>query len=541
MPHCIGVGLDIGCGIEKIKPAAIGVDNQHGAADIVCDVSEGLTIFADNSFDFVFSSHCLEDLPAPEVILRDWWSKIKVGGKLILYLPHKDFYPNIGEEGCNPFHQNDFSAESLLKVMDEFASYKVIHNEIHNEGDEYSFDIVLEKLSDLPDIIIPIKKISNKKKALVVRYGGYGDGIIASPVFKRLKEDGYEVTLNTTSRMMAGIQNNPNIDHIMLQEDDVIPRWHLGEYWDEIGKGFNKVVNLSETLEVKFLTIHRTREQNFPNSPGYLDYRKYYYYYPQEMRREVCGKDNYYDYVLQVAGYNDVERPRGELYFDYREEAFCQKFRERFKNYFLIMWSLSGSSMHKAWFKAEETAIRLLSKHKDMVILTVGDYACKLIEWRHPQSFSMIDEWGIRASMLMTKYVDLVIAPETGILNAAGCFDTPKIGLLTHSNKTNLTKYFKNDHSMQAHIPCSPCHKMIYMDNFRDCELIGGGSENGGIDYCACGDAFSPDKVIREVEEIYGYWRAKRKIIPIVQPRPTGNILFGPDGKTVLGTRRATL
>lgn len=140
--------------------------------------------------------------------------------------------------------------------------------------------------------------------------------------------------------------------------------------------------------------------------------------------------------------------------------------------------------------------------------------------------------------MLMTKHVDLVIAPETGILNAAGCFDTPKIGLLTHSNKTNLTKYFKNDHSLQAHIDCSPCHRMIYAENFKDCELIGGGSEKGGIDYCACGDAFSPDVVIREVEEVYEYWRAKRRTIPIARLNRPGGTLYGPDGKTVLGSRR---
>jgi ADP-heptose:LPS heptosyltransferase/predicted SAM-dependent methyltransferase len=540
IPYCVGMGLDIGCGIEKIKPLSIGIDWQQSAADIVCDVGEGLTIFAPNSFDFIFSSHCLEDLEAPEIILRDWWSKLKVGGNLVLYLPDKSFYPNIGQEGCNPFHQNDFSAETILEMMDKFATYQVLHNETHGEADEYSFDIVLKKISDAPAVKINIPA-GGKKTALVIRYGGFGDGIIASPLFKRLKQDGYEVTLNTTERMLSIVKNNPNIDHIMMQEDEVIPRWQLGDYWDEIGKKYDKVVNLSETLEVKFLTIHRPKEQNLPGHPGYLDYRKHYYYYPQEIRRQVCGKDNYYDYVLQVAGYTDVERPKGELYFDYREEAFCQKFRDRFKNYFVILWSLSGSAMHKAWLRAEETAIRLLSKHRDMVILTVGDYACKLIEWRHPQSFSMIDEWGIRASMLMTKYVDLVIAPETGILNAAGCFDTPQISLLTHSSKTNLTKYFTNDHSIQAHIDCSPCHKMVFMDNFRDCELIGGGSENGGIDFCACGDAFSPEIVIREVEEIYGYWRAKRKVFPIAQPRSTSGFLYGPDGKTILGTRRVAI
>ena len=148
IPYCIGMGLDIGCGIEKIKPASIGIDYQQGAADIVCDVAGGLTILADNSFDFIFSSHCLEDISDPEVILRDWWNKVKIGGNLVLYLPHKGLYPKKDEEGGNPLHKYDFSPEDIIQIMDGFATYEILHNEVHNEGDEYSFDLVFKKLAN---------------------------------------------------------------------------------------------------------------------------------------------------------------------------------------------------------------------------------------------------------------------------------------------------------------------------------------------------------------------------------------------------------
>ena len=69
--------------------------------------------------------------------------------------------------------------------------------------------------------------------------------------------------------------------------------------------------------------------------------------------------------------------------------------------------------------------------------------------------------WSIRDSLLVTKYVDLVISPDTGILHGAGCFDTPKIGLLTSTSKENITKYFKNDYSLESTVECSPCFRII--------------------------------------------------------------------------------
>jgi ADP-heptose:LPS heptosyltransferase len=328
------------------------------------------------------------------------------------------------------------------------------------------------------------------KKAIVIRYGGHGDHIIASPLFKRLKRDGFETTMNTTSRAFASIKNSPYIDRVLLQEDDLIPRNRLGDYWDAIGEGYDKVVNLSETLEVKFLFHPRTPE----------------YALPVEKRRELSGSANYYDYVLQHAGYTDVEAPVGELYPDELEIALMSTFRKKFKGKFLILWCLSGSAMHKAWLRAEETAITFLARHKDVIIITIGDYFTKMIDfaqWSPPgRVLSQVGEWDVRTSMLMTNHVDLVVSPETSILNAAGCYDTPKIGLLTHSNKTNLTKHFKNDYSLQAEAECSPCHRMIYMDNFKtDCPLLGGGKEKIGFDTCACADGFSVDRVLRNMEK----------------------------------------
>jgi hypothetical protein len=160
--------------------------------------------------------------------------------------------------------------------------------------------------------------------------------------------------------------------------------------------------------------------------------------------------------------------------------------------------------------------LEFLNRHKDAMTITVGDDLCRLIEWDHPRAEKKSAAWDVRSSMLATKYVDLVIAPETGLLNAAGCYPTPKIGLLTHSNKTNLTKYFSNDYSMQSEIECSPCHRMIYKENAaRDCPKLDLG-ETAWL--CACAGAFDPNKLLKRIENIYAAWKEKNKTVTIIRP-----------------------
>jgi SAM-dependent methyltransferase len=53
---------------------------------------------ADNTFDFVHSSHCLEHLRDPAEGLRNWLRTVKPGGHLIITVPDEDLY----EQGVFP-------------------------------------------------------------------------------------------------------------------------------------------------------------------------------------------------------------------------------------------------------------------------------------------------------------------------------------------------------------------------------------------------------------------------------------------------------
>ncbi|RAU21581.1 SAM-dependent methyltransferase [Paramagnetospirillum kuznetsovii] len=60
--------------------------------------AQTLTGLADESFDFVHSSHCLEHLVDPAEGLRNWFRVLKPGGHMVLLLPDEDLY----EQGVFP-------------------------------------------------------------------------------------------------------------------------------------------------------------------------------------------------------------------------------------------------------------------------------------------------------------------------------------------------------------------------------------------------------------------------------------------------------
>ena len=151
---CIGDGLDIGCGgvntdnrfyqENKIVPTAIGIDlaktNLTGRAG-------NLHWFADECLDYIFSSHLLEHLPEPQLALEEWFRVLKKGGYLVLYLPLKDCYPNVGEPGANRDHKHNLDPKNILdRLHRQSLSFQVVLIEERKEENEYSFDFVVRKM-----------------------------------------------------------------------------------------------------------------------------------------------------------------------------------------------------------------------------------------------------------------------------------------------------------------------------------------------------------------------------------------------------------
>ena len=483
VPYLAGRILDIGCGGEKVCVDAIGVDWMSKAANIQMDITDpdNLGIFSDGSFDVVYSSHFLEDCYDYKGMLSQMWRIVKVDGVLILYLPHRNLYPNIGEVGANPNHKHDFVPADILSAMP--SDCFVERNEIRSGGDEYSFELIMRKTHG---VVPKERKIDKSKTVVIVRYGGFGDMAIVAPIYRLYKEMGYYVVANCSADSMFVLNGNPYIDEFLPQSRWSIPTTQLGEYFESLRDKYGKVVNLCETMECSLLV---EKEKN----PELWNMGK-------EERHAICDV-NYSDYAVKCAGLNSTGN-RPELYLTEYERALVNVFKSRHAMTFNLMFQLNGSSWHKMYPFSSDVIECLLSMYEDIKIFVTGGDNVSFIDFHHPRLMNRLKVWNPRQAMILTSVMDCVISPETGILNAAGAFSVPKIGLLTHSSKENLTKYFENDYSIQSSAMCSPCHKMIH--DLSDCPV----DKEFGLPICMS-EGIDQQEIIGQVKTIYERWKMK--------------------------------
>jgi SAM-dependent methyltransferase len=158
-----GNGLDIGYagylqGVESILPNSVGIDLNYPGYD-------GLTLpFADNSKDYIYSSHCLEHIADYKTVIKDWFRVVKTGGYIVTVVPHQFLYEKKASlpSRWNGDHKRFYTPASLLQEFEQSLepnSYRVRFLEDGDKGFDYS--IVPEKHScGQYEITLVIEKIN---------------------------------------------------------------------------------------------------------------------------------------------------------------------------------------------------------------------------------------------------------------------------------------------------------------------------------------------------------------------------------------------
>jgi ADP-heptose:LPS heptosyltransferase/predicted SAM-dependent methyltransferase len=449
-----GRGLDLGCGPSKAFPHFIGVDNYTDTQlfgiqmkpDVVCNVTK-LDVFGSASMDFVYSSHCLEHVQDYKGALKEWWRVIRPGGHLCLYLPHKEHYPNIGTEGSNPDHKHDFMPADIVDAMREVGAWDLVRNEDRSEEREYSFFQVYRKRTDgkhLYSYTTP----KPEKRAAVVRYGAFGDLIQASSILPALKEQGFHITFYTTPRGWEVVKHDPHVDAVYLQDTDQVPNGEpLNLFWANEAKKYDRWINLSESVEGTLLTLPGRSADAWPDS----------------VRRKHLGI-NYFEFTHDLA--QVPMPPKSKFYPTDDEKAWAKKEKASFGGGFTVLFALAGSSVHKVWPHMDGFIARVLLWNKEARVVLVGDELSTLLEsgWEHEtRVIRKSGKYSIRETLALLDVVDMVVGPETGVLNAAGHLPVPKIVFMSHSGSDQLTKHWTNVKALTPkNTACYPCHRMHY-------------------------------------------------------------------------------
>jgi len=115
--YFVGNGIDIGCGPDPLTKYTQQFPLMEGVKE--WDVADGdaqvMTNAADDSYDFVHSSHCLEHMRDPYEAFDNWLRICKPGGHIITTIPDEDLY----EQGVWPSTHNGDHKTSWTILKDE--------------------------------------------------------------------------------------------------------------------------------------------------------------------------------------------------------------------------------------------------------------------------------------------------------------------------------------------------------------------------------------------------------------------------------------
>lgn len=154
-----GKGIDIGCGGHPIEVEGVIKHDRIFNNDAL-----DLTAYENETFDFVYSSHCLEHLSKPRVALKEWWRVVKVGGYLIIVVPEYSLYEKRQRPSrFNTDHKTVFTLGSLfslvncflpmsqiirLQINDEGFDYKDFESDQTSKGAQAEIELIIRKVSD---------------------------------------------------------------------------------------------------------------------------------------------------------------------------------------------------------------------------------------------------------------------------------------------------------------------------------------------------------------------------------------------------------
>lgn len=150
---CQGYGCDIGFGGDKImKNQCIGIDFSTPYAytgkdkvDVACKIGQEKIPLPNNTFDYVYSSHLIEDFEDTKSILIDFVDVLKNGGNLILVFPDQINY----EKHClktgqplNEYHvHKNMGLDYMLEVLNLICTIK--YEIIFSSNCEIDYNVIL--------------------------------------------------------------------------------------------------------------------------------------------------------------------------------------------------------------------------------------------------------------------------------------------------------------------------------------------------------------------------------------------------------------
>jgi hypothetical protein len=289
-------------------------------------------------------------------------------------------------------------------------------------------------------------------KVLLMRGAkGIGDLLFTTPIPRLLAAQGHEISISAWENNKAVYEANPHVKEIItcpdMNQEGAFEAW-----FDKVNAEYDKIVNLGFTVEKALL--HRS-DGFFGTIP------------PLEERRAAAAGHNYYDLTLAAAGI-EGQNVLPELYPNELEQVQIDRLaaEKEEKGLKLVMWNFHGTTANKMLRLGPQWLAETRKRHPDSVHLVLGVHPTVPPQMLTPgKVLDFGGQWSLRTSMLMTALADVVVGPESAIVNAASAYNCHKVVIYSHSAPENLGKYWTNHHPILPLCKCAPCY--LIPVNFR--------------------------------------------------------------------------
>lgn len=154
--YCHGNGLDLGSAGDPIIPTAVQVELEHSYCQSfdhkyptqLRGDATNLYWFKDGVFDFVFSSHLIEDFSHEEQdrIIREWVRVLKPGGNLVILAPEYHRWQAALAAGQPPnlAHRHEPRIGEFTAIAQRIGGLRVLEDR-HCNGEDYGMFFVAVK------------------------------------------------------------------------------------------------------------------------------------------------------------------------------------------------------------------------------------------------------------------------------------------------------------------------------------------------------------------------------------------------------------
>ena len=272
----------------------------------------------------------------------------------------------------------------------------------------------------------------NGKRLLCWRTGGIGDIFFLNPVLRYLKKKYPTSYIRVASGCKQPLENMPEIDEL-----------------------YNMPFNAKLMDDVDYHLMFQ----------GII-----------ESSSDISKKTHAVDMFFSYFGIDSIQLPaedkRPKLFFKKEEMDWLKTTLKSMgitDNDYVIGIQMETSAPLRNFPKEKLKAVTdILVKEPSVKIVLIGTEQHEIItQYYKGANINIIPalKYSVRQSIVLTSRYNLVISPDSFMIQAAGALDKPLVGIYGPFPSEVRMKYFKNAVGLDPSVVCSPCYK----HDFRGC------------------------------------------------------------------------